>query len=191
MDKLDIGTQGFGFPMPMTLIGSLVNGKPNFLAAAWVSRVRFQPPWLAVALNKTHATSAGIHAQQGFSVNIPGKELLSATDYCGMVSGNQVDKSGLFEVFTGSQATVPLIAACPVALECRLIRVVDLESHELFIGEIVGTWTEARFLDPAGKPDLALIEPFMLTMPDNRYWSVGAPIGKAWEAGKRFEPRSR
>ena len=34
-----------------------------------------------------------------------------------------------------------------------------------------------------GKPDIKKINPFTLTMPDNRYWSVGEAAGKAWSAG--------
>ena len=30
----------------------------------------------------------------------------------------------------------------------------------------------------------AKIKPFVLTMPDNRYWALGECIGKAWQEGK-------
>ena len=30
------------------------------------------------------------------------------------------------------------------------------------------------------------IDPFLLTMPDNTYWSLGESIGKAWNAGKKL-----
>ncbi len=36
-----------------------------------------------------------------FSVNIPA-EMVEIVDYCGLVSGNHVDKSDLFETFTGN-----------------------------------------------------------------------------------------
>ena len=57
---------------------------------------------------------------------------------------------------------------------------VDLGSHELFVADIVATWTEDRFLDERGKPDITKLRPFTLTMTDNRYWAVGAQIGDAW-----------
>jgi flavin reductase (DIM6/NTAB) family NADH-FMN oxidoreductase RutF len=81
-----------------------------------------------------------------------------------------------------------MIAECPVSLECRLAQVVDLGSHELFVADIVATWTEDRFLDERGKPDITKVRPFTLTMPDNRYWAVGAQIGDAWSIGRTFEP---
>ncbi len=83
-----------------------------------------------------------------------------------------------------------MIAECPISLECRLTQVVDLGSHELFVADIVATWTEDRFLDEHGKPDITKVRPFTLTMPDNRYWAVGAHIGDAWSIGRTFEPPS-
>jgi flavin reductase (DIM6/NTAB) family NADH-FMN oxidoreductase RutF len=79
-----------------------------------------------------------------------------------------------------------MIAECPLCLECRIFQVVDLGSHELFIAEIVATWTEERFLDDAGKPDVTKLRPFTLTMPDNRYWAVGEKVGDAWSIGRTY-----
>ena len=81
-----------------------------------------------------------------------------------------------------------MIAECPLCMECRLYQTVDLGSHEVFIADIMATWTEARFLDDDGKPDITRIRPFTLTMPDNRYWAVGEQVGDAWKAGRAFEP---
>jgi len=35
-----------------------------------------------------------------------------------------------------------------------------------------------------GKLDVKKLDPILLTMPDNRYWTVGEFAGRAWEAGK-------
>jgi hypothetical protein len=59
---------------------------------------------------------------------------------------------------------------------------VSLPSNELFIGEIMEAWSEERFITE-GKPDILKMEPFTLTMPDNRYWAVGENLGKAWSIG--------
>lgn len=83
-----------------------------------------------------------------------------------------------------------MIAECPLSLECRVMQTVDLGSHELFIADIVATWTEERFLDERGKHDITKLRPFTLTMPDNRYWAVGEQVGDAWSIGRTFEPTS-
>jgi len=48
---------------------------------------------------------------------------------------------------------------------------------------MVNIFTEERYLT-GGKPDVAKVGPFLLTMPDNRYRAVGENAGRAWSAGK-------
>jgi flavin reductase (DIM6/NTAB) family NADH-FMN oxidoreductase RutF len=186
MAKMTIDSNAFPYPMPMVLLGTMVNGRANFMAVGWVNRVNYQPPMIAVALGKSHYTNGGIHASRAFSINIPGVALLEKTDYCGIVSGKKKDKSTLFSVTIGAKTGAPLIEECPVQMECKLVTVLDLPSNELFVGEIVGA-----FADPGccseGKPDIEKIRPFTLTMPDNRYWEVGPSAGKAWHIGKNIK----
>jgi flavin reductase (DIM6/NTAB) family NADH-FMN oxidoreductase RutF len=68
-------------------------------------------------------------------------------------------------------------------VECKLVKTVELPTNSFFIGEIVAAYSEERFLTD-GVPDIKKINPFLLTMPDNGYWSVGELIGRAWSAGK-------
>ena len=183
MEKMQIDENAFVYPMPMVLVGTLVDGRPNFRAVAWVSRVNFKPPMIAVALGKSHFTNCGIPASGGFSVNVPGIDLIEKVDYCGLVSGRKEDKSALFKVLPGRNTGAPLIEECPVVMECKLVQVVDLPSNELFIGEIVGAYADADCCVD-GKPDIERIMPFTLTMPDNRYWKTGECAAKAWSVGK-------
>jgi len=185
MEKIKIDSNAFVYPMPMTLVGAVVDGKPNFLAAAWVTRVNFKPPMIMVALGE-HYTNAGIDANGAFSVNVPDVALMEKTDYCGIVSGRKVDKSKLFDVFYGSLPAAPLIRECPLSMACRLHQAVKLPFDTLYIGDIVEVYTEERYLTD-GKPDVQKINPFTLTMPDNRYWRLGGEAGKAWSAGKKLK----
>jgi len=184
MEKITIEpNDAFLYPMPMTIIGAVVDGKANFMAAAWVSRVNFKPPMMMIALG-SHHTNLGIDANGAFSINLPDVALLEKTDYCGIVSGKKVDKSKLFDIFYGSLAGAPLIRECPVCMACRLNQAVKLPFDTLYIGDVVEVFTEERFLTE-GKPDIRKINPFTLTMPDNRYWGVGEMVGKAWSDGKK------
>jgi flavin reductase (DIM6/NTAB) family NADH-FMN oxidoreductase RutF len=188
MDKIDLGPQGFLYPMPMTLVGADLASGPNFLAAAWVNRCQPNPPRLVVGLGKVHATNTGIREHGELSVCIPSTEQVAVTDWCGLNSASRgADKATLFTVFRGSLEHAPMIAECPLALECRLFQTVDLGSHELFVADIVGTWTETRFLREDGKPDMEKLRPFVLTMPDNRYWAIGDEIADAWSVGRGYE----
>ncbi len=182
MTKKKLGNNGFIYPMPMTLIGSEVNGKANFLAAAWITRVDFKPPRIGVALGK-HVTNQGIELHKEFSVNIPSEDLVKKVDYCGIVSGAKVDKSQLFKTFNGELKHAPMIEECPLTMECKLIKIVPFDIDTLYIAEIVGVYSEDKFLKD-GNPDIEKLKPFVLSMPDNGYWSIGQRIGTAWSDGK-------
>ncbi len=186
MGKIQIDNNSFVYPMPMTVVGAMVDGKPNYLAVAWVCRVNLNPPMIGVALNKRHHTNKGIRTHKEFSDNIPGVDLIKPVDYAGLVSGDKVDKSKVFESFQGKLQNAPMVRDCPLCMECKVINAVDLPADEFFIGEIVGVYTEERYLTD-GRPDVRKMNPFILTMPDNQYWSLSDVIGKAWGIGKEFK----
>ena len=188
MTHVAISTQAFPYPMPMTLVSTEVDGRVNHMAVAWVTRVNFKPPLLAVALGKSHHTNRGLHEHREFGVSVPTAAMIRAVDHAGLVSGARADKSGLFEVFHGSLPHAPLVAGCPVAMACRLVQTVDLPTNELFIGEIIEAWAEEACLVD-GVPDLERVAPYALTMPDNRYWAVGESLGKAWSIGRGYRGR--
>jgi len=188
MEKTKLGQQGFLLPMPMVIVGADVAGTSNFMPVAFVTRTNYAPPRIGIALGKMHHTNAGIREHGEFSVNVPHEGMRVVTDHIGLASGAKQDKSGLFTVFRGQLAHAPMVAECPLSMECRLVETVDQPSNEFFIGEIVETYCNPECLAD-GKPDIARIKPFTLTMPDNRYWAVGAQIGKAWSDGRGFGKR--
>ncbi len=190
MEKVKIENNVNVFPMSVVLVGALVENKPNFMAVAWVTRVHLDPPMIAASLRKIHYTNEGINQKRSFSVNIPGVDLVEKVDYCGLFSGKKADKSQIFEVFYGELSTAPMVRECPLCMECKLVQTVDLPNNDLFIGEIVGAYTEERFLTE-GKLDTLKINPFTLSVPDNKYWSIGQNVGKAWGTGKNFKAGKR
>jgi flavin reductase (DIM6/NTAB) family NADH-FMN oxidoreductase RutF len=175
----------FCLPWAQTILGTHLEGRPNFMALDWLTRVNFKPAMLGICVNKGNASRQAVLETGEFSINLPGEEMMAVTDYTGLVSGRKVDKSGLFEVFYGELGSAPMIADCPLTMECRLDRTVDLPTNSFFIAEIVNIHIEEEcFTD--GRPDIRKMRPFLLTMPDNRFWSIGECIGKAWDAGKQL-----
>jgi flavin reductase (DIM6/NTAB) family NADH-FMN oxidoreductase RutF len=174
------------YPMPCSIVGADVNGKPNFLAVAWFTMCNPKPAYIAVSLGKSHYTNPGIKANGTFSVNIPSAGVAEKADYCGIVSGKNADKSAVFDVFYGKLKTAPMAKECPFNIECKLIQTVDLPAEELFIGEIVAAYCEETCLTD-GTPDLAKIDPFLLvSSAGKRYMKLGPDIGGAWEIGKKL-----
>jgi flavin reductase (DIM6/NTAB) family NADH-FMN oxidoreductase RutF len=188
MEKVSIGTNVPVCPMPITLVGTMVKSRPNFMTVAWIARVNMDPPLISMALNGRSATREAVLANKVFSVNFPTADMIEKTDYCGIVSAKKTDKSGLFEVFCGTLPDAPMIRECRLSLECRLVETHDFATHTCFTGEIVATHLDRDCLSE-GKPDPKKINPLLLTMPDNRYWTLGEPVGHAWSAGKTLMAR--
>jgi flavin reductase (DIM6/NTAB) family NADH-FMN oxidoreductase RutF len=188
MEKIELSAKTVCYPMPCSLVGVNVGGKPNYLTVAWFSTVNVKPPYLMIALGKAHYTNPGIKENGTFSVNIPSAAMADVTDYCGIVSGNKYDKAKVFETFYGKLKTAPMIKECPFNVECKLVQTIDIPDHELFIGEIIAAYSDERYL-AKGAPDLRKIAPFILSIPERKYLALGAEVGPAWEMGKKFIPK--
>ena len=182
--KKAIGPQTLLYPMPAVLVGTQVNGKPNFMTAAWCGIAASEPPAISVAVRSARYTFKGISTNNTFSINIPSTEMAAKVDYCGIYSGHEIDKSKIFNVDYGQLDTAPLIQECPVNLECKVIHALDLGSHVLFIGEILETYIDGDCMT-AEKADPAKIDPLIYTTGIKQYQRLGEIVGKAWEIGKK------
>jgi flavin reductase (DIM6/NTAB) family NADH-FMN oxidoreductase RutF len=91
-------------------------------------------------------------------------------------------------VYYGELKTAPMITECPLSLECQLQTTVENPTNNFYIGEIIASYTEEKYLTDR-KPDIKKINPLLLTMPDNRYWTVGECAGAAWSTGKNLKKK--
>jgi len=191
MKKKEFGPQPWIFPNPTVLVGTMCDGKADFAPYAWCGITGGEPPTISVGVRHQRHTLKGIYQNRTFSVNVPSTDLLTETDYCGMVSGKDTDKSRdcKFKVFYGTLATAPLIEQCPVNLECEVIHLLNVGIHLLVIGKIVQTHvTEDCLTD--GQPDILKIKPFVYSRgPTARYNAVGEVLGQAFNAGKKLKKR--
>ena len=189
MDKVTFGPQTLVYPMPNFLVGADIDDKPNFMAVAWGGVACGKPPMLSIALQHHRFTYKGIKGHGVFSVNIPSCEQVVEYDYCGLVSGAKVDKNKAcnFEVFYGQTAHAPLIEQCPVNLECRLLHVLNLGSHDLLIGEILQTHASTSCLTD-GQPDPNKIKPFIYCGGgQSSYIAFGENIAPAFKIGRQLK----
>ncbi|MEE8373450.1 MAG: flavin reductase family protein [Dehalococcoidia bacterium] len=182
--KAELGAVNCLYPMPTTLIGANVNGKPNYITIAHVGIM--DPGAVSLGMGKAHYTNAGIKESGTFSVNIPSVSMVRETDYCGLVSGRHADKSTLFEAFYGKLGTAPMIMECPVSMECKLIQTVDFPKHDVFIGEVVATYCDEECLTD-GVVDTAKVQPILFVMNDRGYYRLGERFAGAWSIGKELK----
>ncbi len=186
MSKITLGPMPYISVMPTILVGANVQGKANYMTAAWATVACMTPPMVCVAVNKARYTAQGIEENRTFSLNIPSARQVVETDHCGLVSGSRESKSGVFRSFYGRLRTAPMAEECPVNIECRLFKSVDCGSHLLHIGEVEEIHADTSCVTD-GKPDITKIHPMVYSQA--AYWECGKPIEKAFSAGKKYQKR--
>ena len=182
--KTQLGAVNALYPTPTVLVGAMVEGKPNFITIAHIGIMTHTH--ISLGMGKIHYTNAGIKENKTFSVCLPSENLVVETDYCGIMTGKKTDKAAVFELFYGDLKTAPMIQQCPVCMECRLDRIVDFPSHDIFIGEIVQTYADEAILSDT-KVDVSKLKPLLFDMSSKKYWSLGKAIGNCWNVGKQLK----
>lgn len=185
MAKIAIESKTSVFPMPAFLIGTNVDGKPNYMAAAWSGIGGGTPPVITVGIRHGRHTLKGIKQNMTFSVNVPSATQVKETDYCGIDSGSKVDKVAVcsFKVFYGRVETAPMIEQCPVNLECTVLQMLDVGSHMLVVGRIEEAYASEECMTD-GNLDVDKINPFAYVIGQERHYrTLGENIGKAFGVG--------
>jgi len=167
------------FPCPVVLVTCVDSGgKTNIITLAWVGIVCSDPPTLSLGIRPHRYSYALIEDVGEFVVNIPTVEILREADFCGMVSGKDVDKfsqTGLTPK-PAEKVKPPLIQECPVNIECVVKRKIPLGAHHLFLGEIVHVHVDEDALNEKGRIDFNKVAPFVFNQ--GEYWELHQKIGQ-------------
>jgi flavin reductase (DIM6/NTAB) family NADH-FMN oxidoreductase RutF len=132
-------------PLPLVLIGTAVEGRPNYCVVGYISPFDFGR-YVFFSLYKERYTSRGVHENRAFSVNIPSEDLMAEVNICGSKSGRDVDKSALFETFYGDVEAAPMIRECPLNMACEVAEVLDYDPNEGIIGRVVASYVDEELL---------------------------------------------
>ena len=131
-------------PVPAVMVSCKAPGeeeKPNIITIAWAGTVNSDPPMVSVSVRKNRYSHALIRQSGEFVVNLVDQERCKALDFCGVRSGADVDKwaeCSLTPMPALNLEHAPAIAECPAYLACKVRQVLELGSHDMFIGEVVG-----------------------------------------------------
>ncbi len=189
--KISLPAETILLPSPVLIIGTYgAGGRPNIMNAAWGGIASSKPPCLSVSLREATLTYHNIKHTKAFTVNIPSEKYFKEADFVGMVSGREHDKfreTGL-TAEKGKLVNAPLVKEFPYALECNLVRQVDLGLHTMFIGEIVGMFADSEILNPDQLPDIEKVRPILWgSYGSMAYYNVGGKLGAAFSVGKELK----
>ena len=189
--KLSLPGQTILLPAPVLIIGTYgPDGKPNMMNAAWGGIVSSKPPSVSVSLREATLSYHNIKQAGAFTVNIPSEKFVKEADFVGIVSGRECDKfkeTGLTPE-KSRLVNAPIVKEFPYTLECRLIKQVELGSHTMFIGEIVGIVADGGVLNPDRFPDIEKVRPMLWgSFGSMAYYGIGNKLGAAFSAGNALK----
>ena len=132
---------------PVTLVTSAHGDRRNIMAAAWAMPLDFDPPKVAVVIDRNTYTRELMEASGEFVLNIPTRAQAAQVLAVGDCSGRDGDKFARFCLAAAPAAKVaaPLLDGCAAWLECRIIGNPDNpQRHDLFLGEVVAAHADPR-----------------------------------------------
>lgn len=180
-------------PAPAALVSCQRPGeRPNMLTIAWCGNINSNPPMLSISVQPIRY-SHGILVDTGkFVVNLPTRGIARAVDYCGVVSGREVDKwasTGLTPCEVEA-VSCPGVAECPINIACRVTERISLGSHDLFLAKVEGMSVNASLVDKTGCFRLEKAD--LLCYAHGHYFTLGERQGYfGWSVRKRKNARRK
>ena len=179
MAKTNFKAGNMLYPLPAVLVSVAdKQGNTNILTIAWAGTVCTNPPMVSISVRPSRFSHHMLMESREFVINLTSKELVFATDYCGVKSGREVDKWKELHLtpLVSQEVAAPSIAESPVNIECKVERVEHLGSHDLFLASVVAVRVDNRYMDQNGSFHLEKAQPIVYS--HGEYYDLGAKLGK-------------
>lgn len=138
---------------PTVLVTSAHGEHCNIMAAAWNMPLDFDPPRIAIVIDRKTYTRELMEDSGTFAINVPCRALAETVVKVGSSSGRDLlgkpegDKFAAFgiETFAASKIEAPLVTGCVAWLECRIIPEPHIQdTYDLFLAEVVAAQADSR-----------------------------------------------
>lgn len=175
-----IGPTTYLCPIPAVMLGCAApeGGEPNLITVAWTGVVCSKPPMLSVSIRKERLSHDLISRSGEFTLNLVGRGLCRAMDYCGVKSGREVHKFaslGLDAIPAPGLARAPAVKQAPAFLSCKVHSIQELGSHDLFLADIVQVSVQDRYFLADGSIDEGAMQ--LVGYAHGKYHALGEALG--------------
>lgn len=166
-------------PVPAVMVSVTdKEGKSNIITVAWAGTVCTNPPMVSISVRPSRYSYQILEETGEFVINLTNEPLVKACDYCGVVSGRDVDKfakTGLTPI-PMEHVHAMGIDESPVNMECKITEKRELGSHTMFIAEVVGVTVDDQYMDETGK--FHINESGLVMYSHGEYFALGKKLGK-------------
>ena len=178
MAKLSWKPGNMLYPVPAVMVSCKREGeKPNIITVAWAGTVNTNPPMVSISVRPERYSYEIIKETKEFVINLVTKELVYATDFCGVRSGRDVDKFQKLNLTKekAQYVSAPLIGEAPVSIECRVREIKELGSHDMFLADVLAVHADEAYMDKNNK--FHLNDAGLLVYSHGEYLAGGRKVG--------------
>ena len=165
-------------PLPpvMVTVGDMENS--NVLTIGWTGILSTIPPRTYISVRPKRHSYKMLKETGEFVINLTTAKQAKIVDYVGIYTGAKVDKFKECKLtkVESKEVSAPTIAECPFALECRVIEVIPMGTHDVFIADIVSVSCDDSIIDEAGK--MRFDNAGLLAYAHGEYFALGEKVGK-------------
>ncbi|MBP7321215.1 MAG: flavin reductase family protein [Lachnospiraceae bacterium] len=161
MNKKEANKKGALQPAPRVLVSCRgLNGEENALAVGYCGNCSYAPPMVMVGIVPSRYSYEMIKESGCFVVNIATKDYQETFDYLGKASKRDCDKlkEKNVRLENGVIVNAPLLADCPVNIECTIVDSIMTGSHEMFIGKVEYVHADEKYIDADGNIDFSQLD---------------------------------
>ncbi len=175
------------YPLPAVMVScGAVPEEYNILTVSWTGTICSDPAMCYISVRPERHSYDIIKRNGCFVINLTTKALARATDFCGVRSGRDVDKFKEMKLTPGksSRISAPTIEESPVSIECEVVEIKPLGSHDMFMARVVNVQVDDRFILEDGKLDMAAMN--LIAYTHGEYFDVNNPRGFfGWSVRKK------
>lgn len=150
------------YGMPLALVTVLEDGGDvDIVTVASLTPLPGEPVRLVMGILEENYSCQLVEKRGEFVLNFVTPKMRSIARACGMYSGKDVDKFEVCDLtpLPAKYVSAPLLAECPLHIECRVTDVLSLDGLKLFVSEIVVLEVEESLSDGHGGVLIEKLDP--------------------------------
>ena len=178
MSKITWKAGTFIYPIPAVMVSCGTMEKANIITVAWTGILNTNPATVYISVRPTRYSYQIIKEQKEFVINLTNKELVQATDWCGVKTGAKVDKFKEMHLHKEKAKflSCPMIQESPVSIECRVKEIIPLGSHDMFLAEVLAINADDKYINEKGAFDISKCD--LIAYANGHYYTLGKKLGK-------------
>ena len=168
----------FVYPLPAVMVSCGTMEVSNIITVAWTGILNTNPATVYISVRPTRYSYQIIKEQKEFVINLTNKQLVRATDWCGVKTGAKVDKFKEMHLHKEKAKFVscPMIQESPVSIECKVKEIKPLGSHDMFLAEVLAINADEKYINEKGAFDISKCD--LIAYANGHYYALGKKLGK-------------